>query len=126
MVVCPFCPPAVDQAGIVLHNEHCLFLHLDEPILIGAGLIIPRQHRETAFELTSEEWYATYTLLQEVKRLLDTRYQPDGYNLGWNCGPIAGQEVFHAHLHVIPRYADEPLAGKGIRYWLKQETNRRH
>ena len=34
-----------------------------------------------------------------------------------------GQEVFHAHLHVIPRYADE--TGKGIRYWLKQDANRR-
>jgi hypothetical protein len=33
--------------------------------------------------------------------------------------------VFHAHLHVIPRFADEPLAGRGIRYALKQPTNRR-
>ncbi len=36
-----------------------------------------------------------------------------------------GQTVFHAHLHVIPRFAAEPHAGKGIRYWLKQESNRR-
>jgi ligand-binding SRPBCC domain-containing protein len=36
---------------------------------------------------------------------------------------IGRQEVFHAHLHVIPRYVDEPLAGKGIRYWLKQPDN---
>ena len=33
--------------------------------------------------------------------------------------------MFHAHLHVIPRFAAEPHAGKGIRYWLKQESNRR-
>ena len=33
--------------------------------------------------------------------------------------------VFHAHLHVIPRYAGEPHAGKGIRHWLKREANRR-
>jgi histidine triad (HIT) family protein len=63
--------------------------------------------------------------LQQVKALLDRQYAPDGYNLGWNCGQVAGQNVFHAHLHVIPRYGDEPLAGKGIRYWLKQETNKR-
>ena len=125
MTACPFCPPAVAQAGIILQNEHCLFLQQDEPVLTGAGLIIPRQHRETAFALTSEEWDATYTLLHEVKQMLDARYQPDGYNLGWNCGAIAGQEVFHAHFHVIPRFADEPFAGKGIRYWLKQVTNKR-
>lgn len=125
MTVCLFCPPAVEHAGIVLQNEHCFFLQQEEPILVGSGLIIPRRHRENTFALTLEEWEATYSLLQEVKQFLDTRYQPDGYNLGWNCGAIAGQEVFHVHFHVIPRYADEPLAGKGIRYWLKQATNKR-
>jgi histidine triad (HIT) family protein len=51
--------------------------------------------------------------------------RPDGFNVGWNCGPVGGQVIPHAHLHVIPRFADEPYAGKGIRHWLKQESNRR-
>ena len=38
---------------------------------------------------------------------------------------LTGQEVSHAHLHVVPRFKDEPLASKGIRYWLKQAANRR-
>ena len=58
-----------------------------------------------------------------VLELLKRTLEPQGYNVGWNCGPVGGQEIFHAHLHVIPRYQDEPLAGKGIRYWLKQEIN---
>lgn len=91
----------------------------------GSGMIIPRQHRETVFDLTATEWAATFTLLQAVKQLLDEAMQPDGYNVGWNCGTVGGQSVFHAHLHVIPRFADEPLAGKGIRHWFKQESNRR-
>jgi len=124
-VQCPFCPPALDPAQVVLENTHCLFLPLAEPVLIGSGLIIPREHRETVFDLTAGEWRATFALLRQVKALLDQRYAPAGYNIGWNCGLVAGQEVFHAHLHVIPRYRDEPFAGKGIRYWLKQEANRR-
>jgi diadenosine tetraphosphate (Ap4A) HIT family hydrolase len=52
-------------------------------------------------------------------------YKPQGYNIGWNVGSVGGQEIFHAHLHIIPRYEDEPLAGKGIRYWLKQPQNKR-
>jgi hypothetical protein len=36
-----------------------------------------------------------------------------------------GAGVFHSHFHVIPRYEDEPLAGKGVRYWLKQPENKR-
>jgi diadenosine tetraphosphate (Ap4A) HIT family hydrolase len=122
---CRFCPPEVDREDIVLENQSCLFLQQPEPVLIGSGLIIPRAHRVTVFDLTVEEWAATSALLQQVKALLDRQYAPDGYNLGWNCGQVAGQNVFHAHLHVIPRYGDEPLAGKGIRYWLKQETNKR-
>ena len=103
----------------------CLFLQGPEPVLVGSGLIVPRRHRRTVFDLGLEEWQGTYELLQRAKSFLDREYRPDGYNVGWNCGEAAGQEVFHAHLHVIPRYMDEPLAGKGIRYWLKQEANRR-
>jgi histidine triad (HIT) family protein len=60
-----------------------------------------------------------------ARQTIDAEHGPDGYNIGWNCGSVAGQEVFHAHLHVIPRYADEPLVGKGIRYWIKQSANKR-
>jgi diadenosine tetraphosphate (Ap4A) HIT family hydrolase len=126
MIDCPFCPPCVFEGQtLVLENEQCLFIQQPQKILIGSGLIIPRQHRETIFDLTRKEWAATYDLLHQVKAFLDARYRPDGYNVGWNVGSVGGQEVFHAHLHVIPRFADEPLAGKGIRYWLKQLENQR-
>ena len=124
-MVCPFCLPALSAAQVVLENAYCLFLQQTEPVLEGSGLIIPRQHRETVFDLTEDEWQATFDLLQRARAWIESKYSPDGYNLGWNCGQVGGQEVFHAHLHVIPRFRDEPLAGKGIRYWLKQESNRR-
>jgi diadenosine tetraphosphate (Ap4A) HIT family hydrolase len=123
---CPFCFPETDrEQSIVLSNEYCLFVQKPQEVLIGSGLIVPKMHRETAFELTTDEWQATFELLQQVKELLDKEYAPQGYNLGWNCGDIGGQEIFHAHMHVIPRFEDEPLAGKGIRYWLKQSSNQR-
>jgi len=122
---CPFCPPVLDLAQVVLKSTHYLFVQQPEPILDGAGVIIPKSHRETVFDLTEDEWRDTFALMQQVKALLDNQYAPDGYNIGWNCGQVGGQEVLHAHLHVIPRYQDEPFAGKGMRYWLKQETNRR-
>ena len=108
-----------------MRNAHCLFLKKPEPVLVGSGIIVPVRHRETVFDLIPEEWEATLALLHEVKALVDGEYAPHGYNLGWNCGRVAGQAVFHARLHVIPRHADEPLAGKSIRYWLKQDANRR-
>jgi len=123
---CPFCNiHLIPQQRVVLSSELCLFLQMPQEVLAGSGVIVPKAHRETLFDLTPEEWQDTYALLQKVKALLDDQLAPDGYNVGWNSGKVAGQHIAHAHLHVIPRFADEPYAGKGIRHWLKQPENRR-
>ena len=97
--------------------------NLKNNTLIGSFVIIPKSQVGTPFEMSDKEWADTKALLNELKEYLDKRYSPDGYNIGWNVGKVAGQEVAHAHMHVIPRYADEPYAGKGIRYWFKQPEN---
>ena len=122
---CPFCHPQVEAEPIVGRNEHCLAINVQDEILIGSRIIVPRQHRTSPFEMTEEEIVATFELLRTARSEMDSSMSPDGYNIGWNCGAIAGQEVLHTHLHVIPRFRDEPLAGKGIRFWIKQESNRR-
>jgi diadenosine tetraphosphate (Ap4A) HIT family hydrolase len=78
MQQCPFCSPALDSAQVILENAHCLFLQQPEPVLVGSGLVIPKQHRESVFDLTGEEWQATLSLLHRVKALLDQQYAPDG------------------------------------------------
>lgn len=119
---CPDC----DLCGrVTLSNDLCLFLQREQRVLKGSGLIVPRAHRPTPFDLTAPEWSATFSLLQAVRTHLDVSHRPTGYNIGWNVGPVAGQEILHAHMHVIPRFPDEPLSGKGIRYWLKQPGNAR-
>ena len=122
---CPFCPPELDERRVKDSNELCLFLASGDPVLAGSGVVVPRAHRRDVFDLSRDEWAATFQLLIRVKTKIDRELAPHGYNVGWNCGVSAGQEVLHAHMHVIPRFADEPLAGKGIRYWLKQDLNRR-
>jgi diadenosine tetraphosphate (Ap4A) HIT family hydrolase len=115
----------VDLGQVILKNTHCMFIQTSEPVLVGSGIIIPIQHREILFYLTADEWQATFALLNQIKAMLDKQYEPDGYNIGWNCGAAGRQEVLHAHLHVIPRYKDEPFPGKGIRNWIKQDANKR-
>jgi histidine triad (HIT) family protein len=125
---CPFCFPHEDpQQRIVLENNYCYFLQKDaeQTVLEGSGLIVPKSHRVNAFALTPEEWKATYDLLQHAKSILDEQYSPKGYTLGWNVGEASNQTILHAHLHVIPRFSDEPYAGRGLRYWLKQPANKR-
>jgi diadenosine tetraphosphate (Ap4A) HIT family hydrolase/catechol 2,3-dioxygenase-like lactoylglutathione lyase family enzyme len=123
--MCPFCPPSLDEQRIRVSNGLCLFLTSGDPVLVGSGIIVPRAHRRDVFELSPEEWAASFQLLGSVRATLDRELAPDGYNIGWNCRAVAGQEILHAHMHVIPRFGDEPLAGRGIRHWLKQEVNRR-
>ncbi|MGE5456171.1 MAG: HIT family protein [Ignavibacteriales bacterium] len=110
---------------ILFENDTCVCVADDNNILIGACYIIPKNHKENPFDLSDKEWLDTKKLVDIVKDYLDKKYKPDGYNLGWNIGQVGGQFVFHSHLHVIPRYKDEPLAGKGVRHWLMQEENKR-
>jgi len=127
MMDCPFCFPQNDlKQKIILSNEHCMFLQKPQEILIGSGIIVPKKHRETVYDLTLDEWNDTYELLHEAKKMIDAKFKPNGYNIGWNVGKVGGQEIFHAHLHIIARYEDEPFAGKGIRHWIKQSENMRH
>ena len=111
---------------VILRNDKVIFVQneKEQGVLRGSGVIIPVRHAETVFDLTPAEIDATFVLLKHVKTWMDEQYHPDGYNVGWNCGAVGGQIAMHAHMHVIPRFRQEPYAGRGIRYWLKQPANR--
>lgn len=122
---CPFC--MANRSGKdqpVFANETCFFLKSTDEVLQHSGMIIPFRHVSSPFDLTPAEWIDTFDLLIRAKAHLD-QTEPSGFNLGWNVGQAAGQAVDHVHLHVIARFADEPLTGQGIRYHLKQLKNRR-
>ena len=125
-MICPFCNFKSNKRGTLLYeNDLCYCVELHDSILVGSRMIMPKAHKVTPFDLSPEEWAATKELLDRAKREMDEEYSPDGYSVGWNCGEAAGQTVFHAHLHIVPRYADEPYAGRGIRSWIKREDNKR-
>ena len=122
---CNFCLENNKLKGEILaKNNLCYFVESIDPVIRHAGMIITYRHILTPFELNDEEWLSIKNLLGEVKAILD-KCSPSGYNIGWNIGDDAGQNVNHAHLHIIARFPDEPLKGKGIRYAFKQETNQR-
>ena len=123
---CPYCLIRDPEQQVVFESDLVRFLQdrRYQGALKHSGVIIPIAHRETVFDLTEPEVAATFGLLRKVKAWMDAEFSPDGYNVGWNCGRVGGQELFHAHLHVIPRFRKEPLAGQGIRAHLKSEANR--
>ena len=111
-------PPFENDTMIAVRSNN-----MKNNTLIGSYVIIPKSEVGSPFELSDKEWADSKALMTELKCYLDKKYHPDGYNIGWNVGKVAGQEVAHAHMHIIPRYSDEPLAGKGLRYWFKQPEN---
>lgn len=122
---CAYCPPLEGHQVVRFADDLVMYLEDErwQGALKHSGIIVPVRHAETVFDLTPDEVAATHRLLGEARSWLDQEHAPDGYNVGWNCGATAGQEVFHAHLHVIPRFRQEPLAGQGIRAHLKGAEN---
>ena len=117
-----------EENGRVFENDTMIAVrsnNLKNNVLIGSYVIIPKSEVTSPFDLTEQEWIDTQDLLHKVKEYVDETFHPDGYNIGWNVGEVAGQSVKHAHLHILPRYKDEPFAGKGIRSWLKKPENAR-
>ena len=114
-----------DNYIVLLESEYVVLIKAKDEKLAGSCFIIPKAHKETPFDLSCEEWLDTQHVLAIAKERIGAKYKPDGYNLGWNVGSIGGQYVFHSHLHVIPRFADEPFTGKGIRHWFVSDENKR-
>jgi diadenosine tetraphosphate (Ap4A) HIT family hydrolase len=85
---------------------------------------VPRRLVATWFEATREEQIDMLDLLEVVKAQLDAELQPDGYNIGINAGPAAGQTVMHLHLHLIPRFhGDVPDPRGGVRHVIPGKGN---
>lgn len=115
MSTCLFCQP---QPYVLTNDLAAAFLDI-HPVSPGHLLIIPKQHYATFFDVPAAERNAMFELVTQAKAWLDERYQPDGYNLGINVGPEAGQTVMHCHIHLIPRYhGDVPDPTGGIRKML--------
>ncbi|WP_078427426.1 HIT family protein [Alkalihalobacterium alkalinitrilicum] len=107
---CPFCK----SENILLANELAFAIFDKYPVNQGHILVIPKRHVSDFFYTTSAEREAINELLEDGRVLLEEKFQPDGYNIGINCGETAGQTIFHVHVHLIPRYdgdMDNPRGG---------------
>ena len=123
---CPFCiENKLLRVPILYEDDLWYFTEMNDNAIQNAGMAITKRHVETPFELGELEWSSLRLLLPKFKKLLDQNEEAQGYNIGWNVSPAGGQNVDHAHLHIIARYDNEPLAGKGIRFAFKADSNRR-
>lgn len=106
---CLFCQIARQEkkVEIIAKFEHCYAIKDQYPVSKGHVLIIPFEHTENWFTAKEEVRLDIINALSQIKKQLDAEYHPDGYNIGANCGPMAGQTIMHLHMHLIPRYKDD-------------------
>lgn len=106
MEKCPFCEieKRIDESRIIYQDSTWIAILDNYPVSEGHTLLIPKRHCKSYFDLNFIELESVGVTIGVIKRLLDTKYKPDGYNIGINCGEAAGQTVMHCHIHIIPRY----------------------
>jgi ATP adenylyltransferase len=108
---CVFCEAAAgdDEQGLVVHRGENVFVLLNKfPYASGHLMIASYRHVGDFADLTDEEALEVHRLAEAGLAALAEAYAPQGYNLGWNLGRIAGAGIVdHVHLHVVPRWAGD-------------------
>jgi len=108
---CIFCRVAAGKlpAVVVLDTPGVLAFLDIAPVHPGHTLVIPRKHCQNLLDLPDPLWLEMGQACRRVAQALQQGLQAQGFNIGMNNFPAAGQEVFHAHMHVIPRYFGDGL-----------------
>jgi histidine triad (HIT) family protein len=79
------------------------------PATPGHALVVPREHSADLLDIGEEDLTATILASQRLAKRMKDVLEADGINLINSCGAAAWQTVFHFHIHVVPRYDDDPL-----------------
>jgi ATP adenylyltransferase len=111
---CPFCAPEIRER--ILAERGTVFAVPDRfPVTEGHLLILPQRHTPDWFSLTARERSDAEALILFLREKLQSEDPTiTGFNIGINCGASAGQTIFHAHIHLIPRRdgdAGDPRGG---------------
>jgi ATP adenylyltransferase len=103
---CIFCEP---DAELLLHSgPHALVVLNRFPYASGHLLVAPHRHIADLTDLSDDEALEIHRLASRGIDALRATYRPQGFNLGWNLGLVAGAGIEdHVHLHVVPRWGGD-------------------
>ena len=108
---CLFCGIVVgDVPGQVVDSDEHTVAFMDiNPATRGHALVVPREHSTDLLDISDDDLERTMLAARRLARRIEAALAPDGFNVLNACRPAAWQTVFHFHVHVIPRYDDDPL-----------------
>ncbi|MDY6789253.1 MAG: HIT family protein [Candidatus Nanohaloarchaea archaeon] len=106
---CLFCKiieGEIDSHKVFETDRAFAFLDVN-PVSRGHTLVIPKKHAETLTDLRASETEKLFSAVRKVSEAVEEALQPEGFNILQSNGEEAGQEIGHAHVHIIPRYEDD-------------------
>ena len=103
---CIFCKIANGEipSATVYEDSICRVILDVNPANKGHALIIPKEHFDNIYSMDAETAAKIFTIATEVAKAQKAELNPDGLNILQNNGEVAGQTVFHFHMHLVPRY----------------------
>jgi len=123
---CLFCDvQTIDRKRIIAENSLAYAIRDGFPVTEGHTLFIPKRHTIDYFGLVPAEVSAINQLMEAQRKfLLESDSTIGGFNIGMNCGEIAGQSVWHCHVHLIPRRkGDVEFPKGGVRHVIPYKGN---
>jgi histidine triad (HIT) family protein len=108
---CIFCKILAGEmpGEVVQEDEHTVAFMDINPWTRGHAVVIPRRHSKNLYEIEDGDLERTIVASKRLALRMKERLGCDGVNLLNSCEPAAWQTIFHLHVHVIPRYDDDPL-----------------
>jgi histidine triad (HIT) family protein len=108
---CLFCKIVAGEipATRIYEDDRTIAFMDINPATRGHVLVVPREHARDLMEIAPKDLSAVAKAAQKVAKTMGERLGADGVNLLNSYGRAAWQTVFHFHMHVIPRYAGDPL-----------------
>jgi histidine triad (HIT) family protein len=96
-------------ASIVYEDERVTAFLDIRPLNEGHTLVIPREHYETVYDMPDDLNAHIYGIVKRIAIVVKNLMKADGITIIQQNGHAAGQEVFHLHVHVVPRYEGQKL-----------------
>lgn len=100
---CEFCTLVENENRAVFENDLAWSFVTHTPIVVGHTLIVPKRCVDKISDLTEEEIRDMFDLIAKLRTPLRKVFGAEGFNYAWNEGQVAGQEVPHIHIHMLPR-----------------------
>ena len=114
MTDCLFCKIVAGEIPAErVYEDDTVFAFLDiHPVNIGHTLVIPKAHSTNLYDIPDDTLAHTMVILKNLSIAVKEAVSADGINIEMNNEPVAGQIIFHTHLHIVPRFS-----GDGFTHW---------